>query len=327
LKKRRRSHDLLQEKARRRFLKNRNRRRKNFGHARLLNLPPGEFVVKFPTEIDSSVEPKKWLDVFGKLAFPQKTGIILDMKQMVFAYPEAFVYLAAVLDRIMRITNVTVREISPSDPKFGDYLIVCGLRKFFMVAPDREFDPSFYGDCIPISRDESAKTSTSHKIAEMIGSRLGFDGDLISDLGHAVGEILGNALEHSTVKYRYRICQVHDKRKLITLAIADNGIGIPRSLKEGYLGDSYAESADCDLIELSLDSSTTRYEPKPGRVHGMGLSVVQNFVAATDGRLVIMSGRGYYSAKAEGGKFPQVEKFDFEKELIGTIVVLRIPFE
>ncbi|MBI3556343.1 MAG: ATP-binding protein [Deltaproteobacteria bacterium] len=165
---------------------------------------------------------------FQMLAYPKRKEIIFDMQAIDFIYPEAVVYLAAIADHLLRRSNATINEEPPSKPEVDAYLDVCGLRKFFHVRgkESRSLDPAFFGDCIPISRDKPEKSAIADKFATLIQDRLALDLTRKTQLSEALGEIMGNALDHSSLYQWYRIGQIHPTRGAITLAIADNGLGV-----------------------------------------------------------------------------------------------------
>lgn len=288
---------------------------------------PGITVARFPEQVDVFDNPMEWYELFEKIAYPQKSTVLLDMRKLKFAYPEAVVYLAASVDHLLRRSNATVREEKPLDNETDEYLKVCGLRRFFNVERKEPaaVDPSFFGDCIPISRDNPDKTSLAEKFAGLIQTRHAMNDTEKAYLGEALGEIMGNALDHSEVHQWYRIGQIHPTRGSITVAIADNGVGVPYTLKNGFLASRFRTASDTDCLADSFLHGVSRYAPRPGQAHGAGLLRVWEFAKKSRGRLGMLSGAGLYMVDF-GPEKPVETKVKFPKALPGTLLVLRIPF-
>ena len=253
----------------------------------------------------------------------------LGMKKLRFAYPEAIVYLAAIVNHMLSRSNALIREEKPEWVVADEYLKECGLRSFFYVRRNeaRAVDPKFFDDCIPISRDHQDKVSIAAKLANLIATRLHMDLDTKTLLSEALGEIMGNALEHSEVAHWYRIGQIHPTRRHITVAIADNGVGVPYTLRNGYLRNTFRKVKDASILEASFSPLVTRHPPRKGEAHGGGLDTVWAFAKETKSKLGILSGSGIFQVDFNIGDGDEAKKYTkLPSELPGTLLVLRIPF-
>lgn len=338
MRKRRPSDELLAKNRRNRwansFLRRKRRYKKNpTPWARLAKIrrlfSPGRRDIFFPEELDIFEKPSEWFYVFRSLCDPDANLIRLRMEALKFSYPEAIVYLASTVNHLLSRTNAIVREHKPMSILTDEYLRECGLRDFFYVKRNdpRTVDPKFFGDCIPISRDSQDKVSLAEKLAKLIATRLSLDLNKKTLLSESLGEIMGNALDHSEVAHWYRIGQVHPTRRKITIAIADNGVGVPHTLKDGYLGSSMRKLKDAQILQASFHSDVTRFAPKVGEAHGGGLATVMEFARETNSKLAMLSGKGLFQVDfkldpTDGA--PQLTTLP--GDLPGTLLVLRIPY-
>jgi hypothetical protein len=277
--------------------------------------------------LDIFEQAQDWFSLFESLTYPDALNVILDMRKLAFVYPEAVVYLAAVADHLLNRSNAYIQEEKPETIVTDEYLQACGLRPFFNVRRSEPpaIDPQLFGDCIPISRETVKKESLAEKMADLINSKCPMDQSTRTRLGEALGEIIGNAMEHSAVAQWYRIAQIHVSRKRITIAIADNGVGVSHTLRTGYSGAAFSGKRDVDILKSSFLSNVTRYPPKMGEAHGGGLDAVKGFAQSVKAKIAMLSGRGLYTIDF-GGETPNERLTVFPRELPGTLLVLRIPF-
>lgn len=289
----------------------------------------GHVNIEFPEHLDIFSSDTRWTKIFHNLAFPEKSSIFLDLKKTKFIYPEFLVYLAATSEHLLTKSNVriqTQKETSTSlDPIFNAYLRTSGIRDFFGIGSDLDNrEVKLFGDCVAISRDNEDRSSISYKFAELMNPYLGhIPGYSTHDLGEALGEIMGNSIEHGEVPAWFKIGQVHNDRRAITLAIADNGLGIPYTLRNGYDKKRFLKLSDSEILRESLKPDVTRMEPKFGEAHGAGLATVNNSISNIKGNIAILSGNGLYRKNFSTG---HEELTDLKHQLPGTLLVLRINF-
>ena len=282
--------------------------------------------IEFPNQVDIFGNPAEWFHLFEKLSFPKGAQILLNMRNLEFCYPEGVVYLAAIADHLLNRSNVSIKENQPSLQITDEYLKVCGLRNFFNARKGEApaIDPKLFGDGIPISRDSQEKTSLAEKMVQLIQSRVSMTQGVATLLSESLGEVMGNSIEHGEVIQWYRIAQIHPTRGYITIAIADNGVGIPHTLRNGHQSEKFKKMKDFEVIRESFESDVTRHAPKLGEAHGAGLNIVLDFVQTTGAKLAMLSGRGMWQLDYTTPKATE-KYFDFEKALPGTLLVLRIP--
>lgn len=332
MKKRRRSQDILFKRRSNKSKRKGLRKRKEPEWTILAKIrryfDDGYLKITVPDEINIFDNVAEWYSFFSTLTRPQIKQIQIDFTSSKFIYPEGVVYLSAICDHLLSKTNITIIEKKPDNEGLHDYLNVAGLRNFFKAynLNKKTIDPKLLENCIPISRDPADKASTSLKITNLLTSHVPQLKESHSEIDQAMGEIMGNAIEHGEVKEWYRVAQIHPTRKSVTIAIADNGVGIPTTLRRGFEGNKYKGVHDSHLIKLSLRSDVTRYEEKFGESHGYGLTCAMTLSDKLGADLAILSGKGLYRLKRVSGAVNE-DFLAFNKSLPGTLIVLRIPFD
>ena len=129
-----------------------------------------------------------------------------------------------------------------------------------------------------------------------------------------IDELFANCALHSESKTKVCACgQYFPSKKKLTLAITDGGHGILGSY-EKWAGHSIAAS---DAIDWAMQiDSTSRMGDIPG---GLGLNILREFIIANAGKLLVVSGRGYWCQNGS-----TVEKHEMRYEYPGTSVILEI---
>jgi hypothetical protein len=94
--------------------------------------------------------------------------------------------------------------------------------------------------------------------------------------------------------------------------MADLGIGIRRNVKE-KLG---LKMTSQEAIEWAMEGNTTKRGPRPG---GLGLKLIREFIKLNNGKLILVSDRGFWHLSAG-----RVETRRFENSFPGTVVSIEI---
>jgi hypothetical protein len=288
----------------------------------------GRSQIKFPNKIDLFFDTKGFCNLFHRIAFSETADLEFHFAKLDFIYPEAVVYLAAIAEHLLLKSNTKIKEFQSKNLEAEAYLNISGLKKFFNVKTSQSFeqDPAFNKNCIPISRDPQEKASVAQKMVDLLNAKLMLDMETKTLLSESLGEIMGNAVEHGEVRNWYRIAQLHEKRSAITIAIADNGVGVCHSLRSGFGGENYKKITDAQVLKKSFDSNVTRHPPRVGEAHGYGLTKIIEFIRKTNSKLAILSGSGVYKVDYTSGSMVE-SFFDQDKPLPGTLIVARISFK
>jgi len=119
---------------------------------------------------------------------------------------------------------------------------------------------------------------------------------------YVITEIANNARQHSA-GLGYAAAQLTRAEAMVRIALADNGIGILRSLQLVEFPGSDRMN-DTDAIQKALEP---RVSSKPGDPNeGVGLTLVANLTRLAEGWLIIVSGTGVVSISRDGKIVPGV---------------------
>lgn len=136
---------------------------------------------------------------------------------------------------------------------------------------------------------------------------------LLKEFRKSLFELYNNAVEHAESVLGVITCgQYFPQKRKLHFSIADLGIGI-RSRIQHSTGMLYNDEA---AIEWAVSGNTTRTGPRPG---GLGLRLLREFITLNQGRLIIVSGSGYWRQKGEA-----VRKQMFGHPFPGTVVTMVI---
>ena len=128
-------------------------------------------------------------------------------------------------------------------------------------------------------------------------------------------ELFANAFEHSNTPVGVYSCgQYFWRRRVLTLAVADFGVGIPSNVRL-YLGEPTLSGADA-LRWAFQRGHSTRVRSGPG---GMGLDLLKELVCKTNGAMLVYSHDGCALIDQRGERYENFAPF-FE----GTLVQIRL---
>ncbi len=142
-----------------------------------------------------------------------------------------------------------------------------------------------------------------------------FSSELEKDMVQKMYEIVHNGLVHSHSPLGVSAFgQFYKTNGTFEIAFYDAGVGIPNNVRQH--GKDFQSDSEC--IQWALQSgTTTRPREQAG---GMGLFLLQKFLAINDGFLQIASGNGYY--ERHGDKEPQCKAL--QHFLRGTLVSIKV---
>lgn len=131
----------------------------------------------------------------------------------------------------------------------------------------------------------------------------------------SIFEIFSNAVIHSETRLGIFACgQYFPQKNRIDFSIADLGLGIKKTLEKKRALILSAEKA----IQWAMEGrNTTKTGPIPG---GLGLKLLREFIQLNQGRIQIVSDRGYWEQKQDGSVVQQKLDFPFP----GTVVNIEI---
>lgn len=137
---------------------------------------------------------------------------------------------------------------------------------------------------------------------------------LLKKFRESIYEIFSNSVIHSQTKLGIFSCgQYFHKKQRLDFSVADLGIGICSNIYERRGLILSAEEA----ISWALEGkNTTKSGPIPG---GLGLKLLREFIVKNEGRIQIVSDKGYWEL-SEG----KVKTRAFSEPFPGTIVNIEI---
>jgi len=137
---------------------------------------------------------------------------------------------------------------------------------------------------------------------------------LLKKFRESIYEIFSNAVIHSQTKQGIFSCgQYFHKKHRLDFSVVDLGIGMRRTILERRGLDLSPEEA----ISWALDgNNTTKAGPIPG---GLGLKLLREFIVKNEGRIQIVSDKGYWELCGQS-----VTTRTFTKPFPGTVVTIEI---
>jgi anti-sigma regulatory factor (Ser/Thr protein kinase) len=161
---------------------------------------------------------------------------------------------------------LTLYQATPADPK---------ARTSFLPLQLVEYDKSF--------------NHVANQLIPWLANILGHDERALTSLKAGLAEVFNNIKDHSTVNVGCSASHYDSSEDLITICVADFGIGIP-----GRVRQKIQLASDQAAIAMACQHGfSTKTTP---RNRGAGLHVlIQNIVARNHGTVIICSGQGIYS--------------------------------
>jgi hypothetical protein len=147
-------------------------------------------------------------------------------------------------------------------------------------------------------------------------ANMDLDEDAQREILGKVVEIYVNACEHSDSQIGTFVCGQHyPRRGKLSLSLIDFGVGIPHRVRN-HLNKPSMEASDAIEWAMAQGNSTcSKYVPR-----GTGLDALRNFVKEHEGKLEILSDRGYIVYSGEESPSSGVHSTPFA----GTIVNITL---
>lgn len=163
----------------------------------------------------------------------------------------------------------------------------------FLSSYGRRRMPDTWGTTIPYQRFDvkDDRYFAKHIEAELVHrpEMPSMSPGLLKRFLESVCEIFGNSVIHSRTKLGIFSCgQYFPRGHRLAFSVTDLGIGIRESIRRNTQLDLAAEEA---IVWAIQGRNTTKRGPIPG---GIGLKVLDEFIALNGGRLQIVSDAGYW---------------------------------
>ncbi len=276
--------------------------------------------------------------------WPSAITLFCSLKQWVEMCPSKYIKKG--------VSRPIIASSTPIDDKVESYLQFSGFYNYVGRQSTGTNTGPLYADNEIVKIEREMKKDGYVKKDDAIYSLL----KLYSSLGaqdleriyaNVFTEIFNNVLEHGISKVDqgyWSIAQLHRKTGIISVCIADNGIGIAKTLLTGpqrsiivrnFGSDnipegSLIEHAMNDSISGAMDAATdvksrifAEDKYPRGRKRGFGLKRIKDTCARTSVAFGILSGKGYLFFDEKGQKVKCGEK---DKRIFaGTMFILKIP--
>jgi anti-sigma regulatory factor (Ser/Thr protein kinase) len=221
--------------------------------------------------------------------------IVINFKDVSFLLPYHIVILACIVENLItRGIKVHFRELKD---KLRRYLNDIRFLQYW--------EPGFNRDAYTVVRIET--TLCLWHISETMIFQYAdyarryyetnfFKGLDLDSLHINLCEVFNNIFDHANSPINgYVFTQYYPAKNVIIIAICDFGVGIPKKVNDYRIGLHLDELPDNEaIIEALKDGFTTKSTEKN---KGIGLCTVLNIVRSLNGRLKIVSNKGFYTSE------------------------------
>lgn len=333
-----------------------------------MNKPRRRFLKTFYAPRDYNHGPRQ-VDVVGNIGLENDIVAFLDFTQSVldsysgrtnfnFAgakrlWPSTILLFVSHVHWIglTKTADVLISSTEPEDPGVSCYLAHCGFYKY--VGRHRPVEPTtVYSetDVVKIRREEGGKNSKARhfELTEMVQRHSTLSPDEIERFHNVVlTEIFSNVTEHGIAQLSpgwFVLGQYHPTTKIISICIADNGIGIRNSLLTGPQASEIRRhtkteelASDSKMIQNALElyiSGAMDAEPPEtsfwgnprlpsGKGRGRGLKKIVSNCQKIGAKLTVLSQNGCISLDQNGN--PQIARDTKKRCFAGTLYHIILP--
>ncbi|MBN7443413.1 DUF4325 domain-containing protein [Mycobacteroides abscessus subsp. abscessus] len=214
--------------------------------------------------------------------------LILDLSDLEDVYPNGAVPFAAVLAFLRDNTDHSITIRTPDDSRLQCIEDPLTVDKF-----DRQG-----GDTLTHSVWRYDTEADAQKLTNMymdaLTDQVQCEEGVIDSINWCLYEVMDNVFSHSHAGSGYVMMQLHRLERRCAIAVADTGIGIPRSLAETRAAPIQVLTEPSAAIEFALRQGATS---KGGAHQGNGLYGLRRAVEINGGTLNVTSGWGRWTFK------------------------------
>lgn len=216
-------------------------------------------------------------------------GLILDLSHLDDVYPNGAVPFAAALAFLRDNTDRSITVRVPEDSR-----LQCIENPLTVDRFDREG-----GDTLTHSVWRYDTEADAQKLTDMymeaLTEQVQCEEGVIDSINWCLYEVMDNVFSHSHAGAGYVMMQLHRLERRCVIAVADTGIGIPRSLAETRAAPIEVLTEPSTAIEFALKQGATS---KGGAHQGNGLYGLRRAVEINGGTLNVTSGWGRWALKS-----------------------------
>ncbi len=279
-------------------------------------IPMSDYILKVP----DSNHARVLMDFISNSNKIVKKGstVIIDFNDVNFLHTHHFVALACLVENFF--INDCLIKFRGGTNNFNSHLDNIKFKNYWSEGFDRErFTISLNKSTLCLWKIcENMIWTYSEYAKKYFRETFLNDKDLLP-LSSNLQEVFRNIFDHAkSIVSGYVITQYHPQKHLLSFSVCDFGIGIPSSINQ-YLRNSNQEILkDNEAILKSLEKGFTIKSTQRNR--GFGLDNILSFVESHNGKMSIISNRGYvmkiHNQIIKSGSFP----VDFKGTLISVYV-------
>mgnify|MGYP001059170191 CR=1 FL=1 len=241
-----------------------------------------------------------------------------DFSECTAALPAPMLALCAQVSRLQHAQIGTQLSL-PTDEKLKRLFINSNWAS--IISP-RQFEPSNFRGHTQVPATQYKTTDDQFKAVNRIANAIlgaipGLERNDFAALEWSINELTDNVLVHSQspVGGFVQVSTFQSKAKRVLFMVADAGIGIPASLRQGH----HNISSDADALDKAIREGVTR-DKSIGQ--GNGLFGSYQICSGSGGKFQLESGYGKLSYSEKNGLRINTEKIPYE----GTLVIAEINF-
>jgi len=225
---------------------------------------------------------------------------MLDLSSIEFFYPTT-----------LAILSPFIESVKPKDLIFSNN----DLLQYFNTIMNSSINISkTFVPFIKLPKISKDYDMESHKIFDAIRE---WSENIYEPLEFVIDELVGNIYQHANRTNAYILAQYYPMRRFVEVAIIDDGIGIPKSLRDAY---NFGNLNDSELIIKAIEGYSSKKEE--GRAFGLGSSL-HIVVEVLNGEALISSIKGMVYLNNNNNKEMLVS--DTIGYIKGTLIGIRIP--
>lgn len=244
--------------------------------------------------------------------------IVLDFSACTAAYPEPMLALCAQAMKL-RTAHIDIELILPTDAKLSRLFTNANWAHY--LDPHAHAPSTFRGHTqIPATRFTNSNEQ-GHAVNRIVNAILGAIPDIersdFAALEWSINEVTDNVLVHSqsSIGGLVQVSTFQRNRKRVEYIVADAGVGIPATLREGHP----ELTSDADALDKAIREGVTR-----DKTIGQGNGLFGSYQICSHSRGVFRVESGYakLSFTESDGLHISSERVPYE----GTLVVAQIDF-
>jgi anti-sigma regulatory factor (Ser/Thr protein kinase) len=209
--------------------------------------------------------------------------LILDLSDVGGVYPNGAVPFAAVLAFLRDTTDQRITVRMPDDSR-----LQCIESPLTVANYDRQGGDTLTHSVWRYDTEADAQKLTNMYM-EALTDQVQCEEGVIDSMTWCLYEVMDNVFAHSHAGSGYVMMQLHKTERRCVIAVADTGIGIPRSLADAKAAPLEVLLEPSTAIQFALEQGATS---KGGQHQGNGLYGLRRAVEINGGALNVTSGWG-----------------------------------